>query len=779
MHARLIFPAATCSGPHRPAACLRRTVLAVAVGAALASLLLPAPALAQPVQLREEPTLNLPDQPADDAALPVFGSARQMRSSNGDLGPQVTFEGDAQLRKIGSSLHADRIDYWRDLHRVEATGNVSVEQAGTRMTGPRLLMQLDTGKGSFDQPSYDLTGVGGRGQADRLDFIGNRFMQLFGGSFTSCKPGNEDWRIEAERLDLDLESAQGFGRDARLKIRNRTVMRLPVVAFPLNDKRQSGFLSPSVEINSRTGLAVTTPYYFNLAPNYDLTLAPQLSSRRGLRLGSDFRFLTRPMAGGIRLDSIPRDSETGHSRYSFNSDGTFQRILGWSGAWNVQGVSDDNFFVDYSRTLIDSAERSLPREVYLTRSAGDWNFLIRGIRYQNILEARQAPPYEKVPQLQLTNNIVDLHGFDISLLSDMTQFRSPQVGAVEGNRLVINPSISYPLQGGGWFFMPKFGLHASHYELNAHATDRSISRVLPVFSIDTGLVMERDSRWLGEDSIQTLEPRLFYVRTPYRNQSAIPVFDSVASDLSFAQLFSENAFTGHDRIADADHLTAALVSRQIEHATGIERLRLAAAQRFYFSGQDVTIPGQPVRVDRRTDLLFAASAELRGGHSFNGGMQYAVRDERMPRLNLSYRYRPGNRKLFNAGVRYQSQEYAQWDTSWSWPVAEQWTMLGRINYSFLKQRADAAAGSIVDGRPGLVEGLLGLEYTQDCWAARVVLHRFVTTEQKTTTAAYLQFDLRGLGRLGNDPSDILARNIPGYSRPDNNLTPAVRYYGYE
>lgn len=778
MHAGHLLFAGTRAGVRRPAVCSRRTLLAVAVGTALASLLAAGPLQAQPVQLREVPMLLLPEQPADDEALPVFGSARQMHSSNGDLGPQLTFEGDARLRKIGSALRADRIDYWRDLHRVEATGNVSVEQAGARMTGPRLLMQLDTGKGSFDQPSYDLTGVGGRGRAERLDFIGNRFMQLFGGSFSSCRPDNEAWRIEAERLDLDLENSQGFGRDARLKIRDRTVMRLPVVAFPLNDRRQSGFLSPSLEINSRTGLALTAPYYFNLAPNYDLTLAPQLSTRRGLRLGSEFRFLTHPMAGNIRLDSIPRDSETGHSRYSYNADGTFRRILGWSGAWNLQGVSDDNYFVDYSRTLIDSAERSLPREAYLTRSFGDWSMLVRALRYQNILEARLAPPYEKVPQLQLTNDIVDLHGFDISLLSDMTQFRSPQPGAVEGNRLVVNPSISYPLQGGGWFFTPRFGLHASHYELNSQARDRSISRVLPVFSIDTGLVMERDSRWLGEDSIQTLEPRLFYVRTPYRDQSAIPVFDSAASDLSFAQLFSENAFTGHDRIADADHLTAALVSRQIEQATGIERLRLAVAQRFYFSGQDVSIPGQPVRVDRRTDLLFAASADLRGGHSLNGGMQYAVRDERVPRLNLSYRYRPGDRKLFNAGVRYQAREYAQWDTSWSWPVAAQWTMLGRLNYSFLKQRTDPV-GLPVDGQPGLVEGLLGVEYTQDCWAARVVLHRFVTTEKKRTTAAYLQFDLRGLGRLGNDPSDILARNIPGYSRPDNNLTPAVRYYGYE
>lgn len=732
----------------------------------------------EPVPLQLAPSLNLPLTSQENRELPVFGSADRMTTEPTSQGPVTVFEGDAELRKIGTSLKASRIEYWRQQQRIDAAGDVSIEQAGTRVVGPRLQLQLDTGRGSFQSPTYDLTTVGVRGQADRIDFVSNRFMQLVNGSFTSCKPDDEAWRLEAKRLDLDLESSQGYGRDARFKVRDHTVLRMPVVMFPLNDARQSGFLFPTVSVNSRSGLGVTAPYYFNLAPNYDLTVTPQLTTRRGLRLGNEFRFLTRPAQGNIKLDYIPHDSDTNHSRHSYDSSGLFTSVLGWNGAWNLQGVSDDNYFVDYSNTLIDASERSLPRELYFTRSVDDWNMMVRGIRYQNILEARTSPPYEKVPQLQFTNNKVDLHGFDVTTLVDLTQFANPRPNAVEGTRLVLNPQVSYPIQSGGWFLTPKVGLHATHYSLNRYSeSGRSMSRVLPTFSIDSGLVLERDSRWLGEDSVQTLEPRLFYVRTPYRNQGDIPVFDSVATDLSFAQLFSENSFTGHDRIADADHLTAALVSRQIERATGVERLRLAVAQRFYFSSQDVTIPGQPVRVDRRSDLLFAASGDFRGGHSLNAGVQYAIRDKRVPRLNLSYRYRPGGRKLFNAGVRYQSKEYAQWDTSLAWPIAANWTALGRINYSFLKK--DLTTGRLVDVKPGLVEGLLGVEYARDCWAVRVVAHRFVTTTRQTSTVGYVQFDLRGLGHFGQDPFGILTRNIPGYSLPDNNLAPAVRYYGYE
>lgn len=736
--------------------------------------------LARPVPLRIVPVLDLSGKAYRARVLPVFGSADRASSRQTPEGPLTSLEGAAELRKLGASLTADRIDYLRDSQRVTATGDVTIEQASYRMVGPSLQLQLDTGQGIFEAPVYDLTGVGGRGRAERLEFTGNRFMRLFNGTFSSCRPDNEDWRLEAERLDLDLERAKGYGRDARLVVRDHTIFRFPVLAFPLNDDRQSGLLMPRIDTASRSGLELTVPYYLNLAPNYDLTLSPKISTRRGLRLGSEFRFLFRPLAGDFRMDFVPNDSETSQSRFLYDSSGTFSRVLGWNGAWNIRGVSDDNYFVDYSRTLVDAAERSLPREVFLTRSIGDWSVLVRAIRYQNILEARRSPPYEKLPQIQLLNEQVDLNGFDFSTLVDLTQFRSPQIDTAEGTRLVLNPSVSYPVQGGGWFFKPRFGVHAAHYQLNQFAPgDRSISRVVPTLSLDAGLVMERDSHWAGDPSIQTLEPRLFYVRTPYRHQADIPVFDSAATDLSFAQLFSENAFTGHDRIAYANHLTAALVSRQIEELSGEERLRLALAQRFYFSQPDVSIPGQPLRVDRRSDLLFAASGDFRGGHTLNAGVQYALRNGQVPRLNLSYRYRPGDSRVFNAGIRYQSREYAQWDTSFAWPLSPQWKVLGGINYSFLQRRNNPVTGKQEVVRPGMVEGVAGFEYAEDCWAVRFVVRRFVTTEQKSTTAASLQFDLRGLGSLGSNPSGILARSIPGYSRPDNRLIPVERHFGYE
>ncbi len=737
------------------------------------------PAPAPPVQLKLAPSLDLRPRAADRPST-SFGRADRLSTRQTPEGAETVLDGSAELRQGGTTLRADRIRFQQQSNEIEASGGVNVEREGMRMVGPSLRLKLDTNEGVFDSPTYDLAASGGRGRADRVEMKGPRRFSLFNATFSTCRPDNEDWRIEARRIDIDQGDGSGTGRNASLLFKDRKVMSLPVLFFPIGDERKSGVLTPSLSVTSRSGAEVTVPYYFNLAPNYDLTLSPRISVRRGLQLGGEFRYLFRPMFGELRGEYTPNDQVTGRDRYLYNATNAITGVYGWSGGWNLKGVSDDNYFVDYSRTLLAASERSLPRDVYLTRDFGQWNFLSRVTRYQNILDARLAPPYEKLPQFQLSTYRTDVRGFDIGLLNDLTWFSRPLRGSAEGSRAVINPSVAYPLQGASWFVVPKASLHASTYRLETNPSGpTSLSRALPTFSVDGGVVMERSSRWWGRDSIQTLEPRLFYVRTPYRDQSRFPVFDSTPTDFNFAQLFTENAFTGHDRIADTNQLTAALITRQIEASSGIERLRLAVAERFYFDSQRVTIPGERTRTDRRSDLLLAASGELGGGHGFDSGIQYAIRDDRIPRFNVGWRYWPGDRRLFNAGIRFQSREYAQWDTSWQWPISGRWSSLGKINYSFLQKKNDPVTGTIVNTRPGLVEGLLGFEYAEDCWAARFVVQRFVTAEARTTTAFFLQIDFRGLGRLGADPFGILLRNIPGYRIPDNRPPPSSRFYGYE
>lgn len=733
----------------------------------------------QPIRLKIAPQLDL--QPRrNDEPLPTFGTSNRVSTRQTPEGTQTVLDGAAELRRRGTLLKADEIRYYEGSSTVEAEGDVTIVQGGTRIAGPSLRLQLDTSEGVFESPTYNLPRGGGRGKADRIEMKGPGRFLLSNATFSTCRPDNEDWRIEARQIDIDQDDQSGTGRSGSLVFKDRKVLSLPVLFFPIGNERKSGVLTPSLSVTSRVGAEVTVPYYFNLAPNYDLTVSPRLSVRRGLQLSSDFRYLFRPMAGELLADYVPDDRVAGRERYFYSSTNRISNVNGWNGGWVVKGVSDDNYFVDYSRSLVGASERSLPRDAFLSRDFNQWNFLARVTRYQNILEARAAPPYEKLPQFQLSTFRTDVSGFDLGLVNDVTWFSRPLAGSAEGVRSVVNPSLAYPLQGPAWFVTPKASLHASSYRLDVNpAGARSLNRAVPTYSLDSGVIMERASEWQGRAAIQTLEPRLFYVYTPYRNQDQIPVFDSTANDFNFAQLFTENSFTGSDRIADSNQLTAALITRHIDAGTGVERLRLAVAERFYFDSQRVTIPGQTSRADRRSDLLLAASGEFGGGHGFDSGVQYAIRDDRIPRISAGYRYWPGDRRLFNAGIRFQSREYAQWGTSWQWPISDRWASLGKINYSFLQERNDPATGQVVSARPGLVEGLLGFEYAEDCWATRFVVQRFVTAEGRNTTAFFLQVDFRGLGRLGADPFGILLRNIPGYRIPDNRPPPSSRYYGYE
>ena len=732
-----------------------------------------------PVRLQLDSRLQT-GRKGDDRNLPTYGVANEIRTTGSQGETTTTFEGDAELRQLGTRIRGDSIRFTEADQQVRARGSVTVDRDGNRLVGPSMDLKLDTGTGVFHQPTYQLSEQAGRGQADQIELLGDGKFRLDNATFSTCRPENEDWRIEARRLDIDQDEGQGRARSARLVFKDLHLGTVPFFYFPIGDERKSGFLSPTISMNSRTGVELATPYYFNLAPNYDLTMTPRASSRRGLQLGNEFRYLFTPMFGRFNYDLVPHDNVTGSSRYFYSGTNIISNLGGWSGGWNFKGVSDDNYFVDYSRTIIDASERSLPRDVYLTRDFSGWNFLGRVTTYQNILDARLAPPFERLPQLRLSRVATDVRGFDLSLVNDLTWFSRPLAGSAEGMRFVMNPAISYPRRGAYWFFTPRASLNMASYRLQTNPFGpEDITRTVPTFSLDGGIVMERPLQWKGLDMIQTLEPRLFYVRTPYRDQSRIPVFDSLPSDFNFTQIFSENPYTGYDRIADVNQLTAALTSRFIDAPTGIERLRFAVAQRYYFSEQRVTIPGLPARSDNRSDLLVAASADLGNGHGFDLGVQYGIRSGDVPRYVGVYRFWPHERdRLFNAGIYYQAGEYGQWSTSWQWPLGRRWNALGKVNYSFLNRMNNPLTGQEMAAKKGLVEGVLGAEYVEDCYTTRFVAQRFVTAAGRTTTAFFVQLDLRGLGRVGTDPFNILVRNIPGYRIPDNRVqTP--NFYGYE
>ncbi len=698
----------------------------------------------------------------DDSQRPVFASGDAISGSpNGE----TVIEGHAQVRRGALVVTSDRLTYAPDTERLQATGNVRITRAGGVFSGPRLDLNLATNIGTFESPTYDLLTTGGRGSAATVDFDGPNRILLKDATYSTCQCSREDWYVQSDTLVIDREAEEGQGRGASLHFKGLRVIRLPVFWFPTSDARRSGFLSPSLELGSTTGVEFITPYYLNLAPNYDLVVAPRIMSRRGLQLGGDFRYLSRHHEGEIRAEYTPNDRVTGGERYQWSWRQQTANLWGWNGGFNVNAISDDNYFIDYGRSIITTSERNLPRDAYLTRPLGDWQLMLRTTQYQSILDARDAPPYQRLPQVRLSNTTRDLGGFDLTNSFDATRFSRRLANSVEGWRMVAHPRISYPILRPGSFFTPQFGLHLSSYRLDAAGDETvSIDRAVPTFSLDTGLIFERQASIGAQELIQTLEPRLFYSYTPFREQDDIPIFDTAPTDFGFAQLFSPNLFIGDDRIADVNQITAALLSRLILPESGAERLRLAVAQRLTFGDQLVSIPGVTRRTDRRSDILLAASGDLGDGLSFDSGVQVSLADTRVPRFSFQWRYRPQPQRVFNLGVRYQRDELGQFDTSFQWPINQRWAAIGRINYSWADQQI-GDSGVLEPTEPGLIESIFGFQFTEDCWATRFVVQRFATAQGTESSRFFLQLELSGLARLETSSFDILRRSIPGLNFP--------------
>jgi len=697
-----------------------------------------------------------------DNTVPTFTAADKM---DGRTNEDINLRGNGELRRNGSVLKGDTLDYNQDTDVATATGNVRLFKGGTLVTGPDAKLKVTANEGTISTPTYEFHSTGGRGTADRIDFIDKDNSRITRGTYTTCSPDNVDWYFSASRIDIDSDRQVGTGRNGVLHFFGVPVFAAPIMDFPLNDDRRSGFLAPVFGYNSRSGADVTLPYYFNIAPNRDLTLYPRLLSTRGLQLGAEYRYLDTSYSGVLRGEFLPDDREAGRNRWSISAVHTQRLAPGLTGYINYNKVSDNTYPDDLGRSIVTATQRQYVQEGGVTYSVGDWVALARVQKFQTLSTATTplAAPYERVPQLNLSYARYDAGGFDINFQTDYTRFSIPTANTVQGERLFMQPTISYPIIRPGWYVTPKFILNTTAYRLDRPAgdtQDTQINRTLPTFSLDSGMTFERDAplvtKLFGVSYIQPLEPRVFYVYTPYRDQSQIPLFDTGQSDYNLGQIFTENPYTGYDRIADNNKLTAGVTTRFIEAESGIERLRATIAQRIDFEGQRVTLAGAaPTSVRRYSDLLGATTIQMFRGIFFDTNLQYNQDIDRIMRSTVAFSWKPEANKVINLGYRYYRQDantgqlpLEQADISTQWPITRRLYGLGRIGYDL-----DARKPS---------DMLLGLEYVADCWVGRLAVQRYSNAVSGYTTHIFAQIEFKGLSKVGNNPIDVIRLNVPGY-----------------
>ncbi len=708
---------------------------------------------------------SVADKLQDDRQAPTVLEAGVL---TGRPDREIRLRNKVRLKRGVTTVDAEDVKFDIVDDRIDATGSVTVQREGSRFDGKTLSLKLDTGEGYMVSPVYRLLTSNARGSAERIDFESSDVATITNGFYTTCQGPDPDWYLKTSKLTLDEGAGIGQARNAVLIFKGLPLAGTPYVSFPLAEERVSGFLAPTIATSSRSGLQVTTPYYWNIAPNRDVTLYPHYLAKRGLMLGATARYLEREAAGEGRFEFI-NDSEYGQgTRYALSFRHHQQLDSGLKLAVDYNKTSDNDYARDFPFSNVFDRpgfnRRLMPQSVSLSYGSDSWDANFRLSEFQVLQDPRLAIrpiPYSRLPQVTLNNFQYGDSGLDLTMSTQLTRFTHPT--AIGGARLVVNPRVTYSgLQGPGYFVRPSVSLHGTVYSLDAvdDTAMRAPTRVLPTVSLDSGLLFERPASFFGRTATQTLEPRAFYTFTPYRAQNAnlYPNFDTTEADISFAQVFRENRFVGNDRIGDSNQLTLALISRYLE-TNGSERLRMAVAQRYNFTTQRVGLGTveQQASADR-SDLLLLASGRVTNELRVDANFQYDPQRSEINRVNIGAFWQPAPMKVLNAQYRRDSRNlpsdifpntnFELIDMSAQWPISSRWYGVGRINYLIGENRIGQA--------------LFGLEHQADCWIFRAVGQRVPTASGVINTMIFVQLELNGLSSIGMNPMNALRRNVPGY-----------------
>lgn len=631
--------------------------------------------------------------------------------------------------------------------RIEISGRVVYEGPEARVYGQDAILDQRDESVRFGEAGFEIPSRPARGSGQDIFISGSeRRLSLSSFFFTTCPDGDRSWHLDGSEIELDFEQGFGRARAMRLEFKGVPILYAPYFTFPIDDRRKSGFLTPNFAERDRTGLDISVPYYLNVAPNFDVTLEPRYMSRRGVQLNTEMRYLLPRSEGLIEWSFLPHDDEASRPRRYINlqHEAAFaNRLVVTAG---IEQVSDDAYFEDLGSSLSATSQIYLDRFIDVSYATPYWSLLSRFQNHQTIDTTIDPAlrPYRRVPQMLFEGRWAQgLVGFDSR--AELVNF-DRDVG-VTGWRFDAEQEVSLRLARPGMYLTPAVGLRQTTYRLDG-AADESLSRTLPIASVDTGFTLERSAgrtgRWL-----QTLEPRLLYVHVPFKEQSDLPVFDTILPDFNLVQLFRKYQFVGPDRISDTDQLSFGVTTRLIEERTGVQRLAATVGQTRYLSTQSVSLPGMTPIDANASDYVAEFSIGLSDAWNLDLGYQWNSDTERTARTETRFEYRPSEDRLFGFAYRYRRNVIEQGDFSLVWPVADRWRLITRYSYSFLERAP--------------LEQFFGWEYDACCWRLRVVGRRYVSRRTgESDSSIAVQLELKGFSQRVPSPEELLDRGILGY-----------------
>ncbi len=718
------------------------------------------------------------------------------------------YQGNVALKRGDQFMGTDNLRFDTETGNYIADGNVRYSDSSIRLTAKRAEGNQETDSHKISDIRYQLVSRRGNGSADSIDLQGS-VGQMHRSTYTTCDPSQPVWKLAAPQIEVDNDEGFGTARNAVLRVGKVPVMYMPWFKFPIDDRRLTGLLYPKLSLSGRNGFDYAQPIYFNLAPNYDDTLTPRWMSRRGLMLDNEFRYLYGGGRGQLETEWMPHDSLRDRERGKVVFSGYHNIDSHWQARASLAWVSDERYMEDFANRLLGVTASNLQSTAGLYGTGRTWTAGLMADHWQltdyTLTEA--ALPYSRQPRLFGTWDDSFGRWFQAGVYAEAVRFTHDDIhgktivdgeyvrdGSLTrmdgGSRLDIKPYVSMPLAGAAWYITPTLAWRYTAYDLDrgladsirrnqlvadgidpATATPEQLRgnttphRSLPIASLDMGLFFDRETEIGGKSYLHTLEPRLFYLNTPYRDQRDLPLFDTRAFTFSWGQLFRDSRFTGADRQNDANQLTTALTTRLIRQADGREKLSASIGQISYFDDSRTTLGSGDAIVQQGNsawvaDVNWAINDRWTLGSTYQWNPKYRKEDLASVRarylmpgdgvVNLTYRYRR------NPSTNVDQLKQA--DLSFLYPINPRWSIVGRYYYSML------------DNKP--LEIIGGVQWDSCCLAVRALARRYVRNrEGDMNNSLQVEFVLKGLSSVGQDTDRTLRRAILGYNRDDLYLVP--------
>ncbi|HBK45187.1 MAG TPA: LPS-assembly protein LptD [Xanthomonadaceae bacterium] len=742
--------------------------------------------------------------PGFDEAPPADRAAAENRQSlptdiEGDQlsGTEITpqYQGNVALKRGDQFLGADSLRMDTETGNYIAEGNVRYQDSSIRMVAERAEGNQDTDTHKVSNIKYQLIDRRGNGGADSVDLQGS-VGQMHRSTYTTCDPSQPIWRVRAPEIDVDNEEGFGTARNAVLQIGKVPVLYMPWFKFPIDDRRQTGLLYPQLSVSGRNGFDYTQPIYLNLAPNYDDTLYPRYMSKRGFMLDNEFRYLYTGGRGELHTAYLPNDKLRDKDRGKVEFSGYHNIDKHWQARANIAWISDERYTEDFASRLNGISVSSIQSTVGVYGTGKSWTAGLMADHWQlaDYTLTERSLQYDRQPRAYFTWDQPIGRWFEAGVYAEAVRFVHDDVhlkrydqdtqeyertGVVQempgGSRLDVKPYVSMPLAGAAWYVTPTLAWRYTAYQLDRDLAeqlrasggsgDRTPTRSLPIATLDAGLFFDRETSIGGTDYLQTLEPRLFYLNTPYRDQSDLPLFDTRAFTFSWGQLFRDSRYTGADRQNDANQLTVALTSRLLRQADGREKLSASVGQILYFDDSQVTLNSSESPVEQGKSAWVAdVNYMINDRWTLGATYQWNPNFRREDLASIRTRYLLKDDGIINLAYRYRrnassgADQLEQADFSFLYPINPTWSLVGRYYYSLL------------DNKP--LEIIGGVQWDSCCLAVRALARRYVRNrEGEMNNSFQLEFVLKGLSSLGQDTDRTLRRAILGYYRDDLYLVP--------